>query len=111
MEGLGLGRDGGGCGWVERRWRFVCASQSPVSVFQDERQNKKEETLGDDLFRYKDEACQAANTKTINPNQFGSHYFRWRAPQSTVQCKPSCGPAYGLEEVWSQAGNEWMNVE
>uniref|UniRef100_A0A4W5LB51 Nibrin n=1 Tax=Hucho hucho TaxID=62062 RepID=A0A4W5LB51_9TELE len=73
---------------------------------EDERQNKKEETLGDDLFRYEDKACQAANTKTINSNQFGSHYFRWRAPQSTVQCKPSC-----LEEVWSQAGNEWMNVE
>lgn len=40
-------------------------SQSPVSVFQDERQNKKEETLGDDLFRYEDKACQATNTKPI----------------------------------------------
>uniref|UniRef100_A0A674ECV0 Nibrin n=1 Tax=Salmo trutta TaxID=8032 RepID=A0A674ECV0_SALTR len=34
---------------------------------EDERQNKKEETLGDDLFRYEDKACQAANTKTIKP--------------------------------------------
>uniref|UniRef100_A0A8C8F4A9 Nibrin n=1 Tax=Oncorhynchus tshawytscha TaxID=74940 RepID=A0A8C8F4A9_ONCTS len=32
---------------------------------EDERQNKKEETLGDDLFRYEDKACQAVNTKPI----------------------------------------------
>ncbi|XP_010900790.2 nibrin isoform X1 [Esox lucius] len=46
---------------------------------EDDRQSKKEETVGDDLFRYGNKASTwwTANAKTIKRNRQGLNYFRW----------------------------------